>query len=315
MEGFQTQVNTQPAPGVAGDFASSNPRFNVLAGPGGLVSGAAGVTIGRFAWVNYAAIDGDNAPALVNNFGIGAPTGIVHREQQALITTFLGNSTMLIPPGFQMALMNGGDFFMKNDGTTQALVGQTVYADLDTGRVSFATKTASVTGSIAASTASITAGIQGNILTVSAVGSGSVVPGMTLSGTSGTGNVATGTKVVTQLSGTIGGVGTYAVDIPEQTVAAGVTITSTYGTLTVSAVGSGTIAVGDLVTGTGVSATATHITALGTGVGLTGTYIVDVTQTMSSSALTIGNNVATKFVAASSGLAGELVKITDHLNG
>ena len=48
---FQSVVNVQPAPAIAGDFASANPRWNVLAGPGVLVCGAAGVTVGRFACI------------------------------------------------------------------------------------------------------------------------------------------------------------------------------------------------------------------------------------------------------------------------
>ena len=47
---FQTSVSTQPAPAVAGDFANGNPRFAVPAGPGGLIAGAAGVTIGQAPW-------------------------------------------------------------------------------------------------------------------------------------------------------------------------------------------------------------------------------------------------------------------------
>src|SRR5258706_14001213 len=39
---FPNQVNVQPAPAVAGDFASTNPRSAYPAGPGGPVAGAAG---------------------------------------------------------------------------------------------------------------------------------------------------------------------------------------------------------------------------------------------------------------------------------
>jgi hypothetical protein len=41
MGGFQTVVNTQPAPAVEGDFCNTNPRFSVDAGPGGLQALAA----------------------------------------------------------------------------------------------------------------------------------------------------------------------------------------------------------------------------------------------------------------------------------
>lgn len=316
MAGFQTQVGVLPAPAVEGDFASTNPRFTVDAGPGGLVAGESGVMIGRFAWWSPAALDGDGAPALVNNFGSGAPTGFVHREQQGLIVTYLEESGMFIPQGFGVTLFNGGDFWVLNSGSNQARIGMKAYADVETGEVTFAATgtpgTASVTGSIAAGTASVTGSIAGNVLTVTAVLSGTVYAGATLSGTGG-GGVASGTKVVEQLTGTIGGVGTYAVDIPEQTVTS-TTISLTHGVLTVSAVGSGEVDVGGLVTGTGATV-GTTITALGTGTGGTGTYIVSPTQAMSSSALTIGNTVETKWYCMSPGLAGEIVKISDHALG
>lgn len=55
--------------------------------------------------------------------------------------------------------------------------------------------------------ASVTGSISGTTLTVSAVGSGTLYAGSTLSGT----GVTTGTKIVAQVSGTTGGVGVYTV--------------------------------------------------------------------------------------------------------
>lgn len=311
--GFQTSVGVAPAPAVEGDFATANPRNTVLAGPGALVAGDSGVRIGYFAWVSAQGLDGDDAPAIVNSFGIGPPTGFVHREQQGLITGFLEESGMLVQPGFEVVLHNAGDFWVTNNGSAYATVGMKAYADIETGAAVFAATgtpgTSSVTGSIAAGTASVTGTIADNVLNVTAVGSGTVYPGATLAGTAGAG-VATGTKIVSQLSGTVGGVGTYAVDIPGQTIPSG-TITMTYGLLTVSAVGSGELDIGSLVSGTGVaSGAATNITALGTGTGGTGTYVVNRTQAMSSSALTIGNTVETPWYCCSPGAAGALVKIS-----
>jgi hypothetical protein len=312
--GWQTGVAVQPAPGVEGDFATANPRFNVLAGPGALVAGAAGVRIGYFAWLSSQAVDADNAPAIVNSFGSGPVAGFVHREQQGLNTSYLSYAGMMIPPGFPVTLHSGGDFWVTNNGSAAAQIGQKAYADLATGKVSFAATgaptTASVTGAIAANTFSVTGAIAGNVMTVTAVGSGTVQPGpITGSG------ITSGTKVVKQLtpllSGeALGGIGRYALNVPEQTVASE-TINGTYGTLTVSAVSSGTVGVGGVVAGSGVT-TGTAIVALGTGAGGTGTYIVDTTQTVGSEALTVTQNVETKWIAMSSGLAGELVKISSQ---
>ncbi len=138
---------------------------------------------------------------------------------------------------------------------------------------------ASFTAAIAPATASVTGSISGYILTVSAVASGTLVPGTVLSGTGVTAN----TRITSQLTGTAGGVGTYAVDT-SQTVAS-TAISGAYGTMTVSAVASGTLSVGQEVLGAGVTA-GTVITALGTGTGLTGTYIVNTSQTVISEAMT-----------------------------
>ena len=305
---FQTSVSTQPAPAVAGDFANGNPRFAVPAGPGGLIAGAAGVTIGRFAWINTSDEDPDNAAQLVNSFGVGPVGGFVHRAQQGLITQYLAETGMVIPSGFMVTLFNGGDFWVKNEGTTEAVPGQVCYAAYASGAASFgsAGSASGSASSVAASTFSVTGAIAGDILTVSAVSSGTIQPGSTISGT----GIATGTQIVSQLSGTAGGIGTYAVSIPEQTVAS-TTVSGTYGTLTVGGTVTGTFGVGGTISGTGVAA-GTQITALGTGTGGAGTYIVNNNTVVSSTSISVGTTVATKWVAMSAGAAGELVKISSQ---
>jgi len=138
---------------------------------------------------------------------------------------------------------------------------------------------ASVTGSIAAESASVTASIAGNVMYVTAVGSGVLVPGSVLSGT----GVSAGTEITSQLSGTPGGIGTYAVSIAQVTPST--TVSTTYGLLTVTAVGSGTVSVGQTLSGSGVTS-GTQITGLDSGTGLTGTYYVQTSQTASSTTIT-----------------------------
>lgn len=323
--GFQTAVGAQPAPAVAGDFADQNPRSTVDVGQFGFVAGPNGVTVGRFAWASYAGIDNDNAPAQVNNVqpaaggltanpASGAPTGFVAREQQGLITQYLADASMVVVKGFMVTLFSEGSFWAKNDDSIQALPGGTVYADLATGKILAQATTASVTATLAAGSFSITGSVTGNVLTVTAVGSGTVVPGAVLAGTVGGSGVVAGTQVVSQLSGTTGGVGTYALNVPEQSVGSG-SLTGSYGILNVSAVASGTLAVGDVLSGTGVSVAGTQITGLGTGTGGTGIYYVQNTQAMSSSTVTVTNSVATKFVFMSSAQPGELAKISSHKLG
>lgn len=136
------------------------------------------------------------------------------------------------------------------------------------------------TGSIAAGTSAFTASISGNVMYVTAVSSGVIVPGTIITGT----GITASTQVTSQLSGSIvGGVGSYAVSINQ--VAASVAVTGTYGILTVTATTSGTFSVGQTLSGTSVTA-GTQITGLGTGTGLLGTYFVTPTATTASTAIT-----------------------------
>lgn len=325
MGDFPNQVGVNPAPAVEGDFASANPRSMVLAGPGGLVAGNNGLVIGRFAWLSYQGSDPDNAPTIANNFpqaqlgnSIG-PDGILPREMQALITTYLSAAGMTVPKGFQVALMNAGDIWVKNNGTVTATIGMKAYASFADGSVSFNNTgtpgTASVTGSIGPiATASYSGYMSAGLLTVTALASGTLYVGGTVGGTGG-GGIATGTQIVAQLSGTIGGVGVYATNTPEQsttpafTAFAGMTLTA--GILNVTAVASGSLAVGDTLTGTtNVLVAGTTITALGTGTGNTGTYIVNATQTSGSQTITANTTFETNFYARSGGATGELIKIS-----
>lgn len=320
MGGFQTRVTVQPAIGVEGDFASANPRFSVIAGAGAFVCGLKGVLVGRFAWASDAAEDDVGGPAIVNNFGAGPVTGFVHREQQGLITQYLQESSMLVPAGFPLTLMSGGDFVVKNAGAAQALIGQKAYANFADGSVRFGptgtpdsggTSTAST---IAAGTSSFTASITGNVMTVTAVASGTLYNGTGVSGT----NVPSGAQIVSQIlpleeGEALRGIGRYALNVSEQDVGSEA-MTGAYGLMTIGGTVAGTFGIGQPVSGTNVTA-GTVITDEGTGTGGAGTYIVNNSQTVSSEALNTALDVETKWFAMSPGLPGELVKISDHALG
>lgn len=312
---FQTQVGVQPAPAVLGDFCDSNPRFTVDVGPGGLVAGPLGLTVGRFAWTTPP-IDPDGTNIVANNYGSGPVAGFVHRDQQGLFTTYLQEHSLVIPVGFPVTLFSGGGFWVVNSGAALAQVGMKAYADYGNGLVSFAATATpaaggSTTGTIAAATFSVTGSIANNIMTVTAVGSGTLYPGGQI-----TVGAATGTAIVSQISGTAGGVGTYYVSIPEQTVAS-TTLSGTYGLFTAVSALVGSFSVGDVLAGSGGGGVTagTKITAFGTATGGLGTYIVDLTQTVTSSTITSVGNVETKWIAMSTGLPGELVKISNHALG
>ena len=315
--GFQQQVEDQPAVAVAGNFSTQNPYFNVKAGPGGLVAGGpSGVQTGRFAWT-YPPADVDGSPTIVQNYGAGPVAGFVGNFQQGLITQYLSYAGQTIQPGFQMFLFSGGDFWVENDGTTTAQIGQKAFAFLATGKVAFAAAGtafggASATGSsVAAETFQITGSLSDDVLTVSAVGSGTVYPGSTIAGT----GIATGTQIVSQISGSIGGVGTYYVNVAGQAPTGSNTINGTYGLLTIGTlVGTTDFAVGDEITGSSV-VSGTFITANVTGSGGSGgTMVVNNNTVVSSTTITASAAVETPWYADSTGIAGALVSITDHMS-
>jgi hypothetical protein len=300
MSGFQKTVNLTPAPAVAGDFASSNPRATVLAGPGGFVAGALGVTVGKFAWV-------DDDGVTVQSFGTAtkAPNGFVHREQQALIQTYLAESGMNIPHGFPVTLHNQGDFWAVNKGPNACAVGDAVYADYSNGDVYTvsAPTGASATGAMGAT---FTASGSGTNLTVSAV-TGVLTVGETLSGT----GIPAGTTIVSQTSGTTGGAGVYVTSAATTISAA--TATSFGNTLVVSAVASGSLKVGDPVSGTGIPSGAVIASQVSGTAGGVGTYTLDQSATAYAASTTVtvtAGVAATGWKAQSVAAVGELVKIS-----
>jgi hypothetical protein len=102
---FQTTVQEQPGVAVAGDFAGANPRASKLAGPGQLVAPTGGLIIGNFVFVN------PTTGVCSSVFATGDLVGFLHREQQGLITTWLADSTMVVPAGYPITLMVAGDFW------------------------------------------------------------------------------------------------------------------------------------------------------------------------------------------------------------
>ena len=317
MSGFQTKVTVQPGIGIEGDFASTNPRYSVLAGAGGILAGDQGLTVGRFAWLTDEHVDDVGAPAVANNFGFGPVAGFIHREQQGLITQYLQSATMFIPAGFGVTVMSGGDFVVRNRGNNQALPGMKAYANVADGSVTFAptgqpagggTSTAST---IAPGTSNFTASINGNLMTVTQAAANNLFNGTNVAGQ----GVALGSSIVQQIlplnpGEVLRGIGRYALNVPEQNVP-GEAMTGSFGVLTIGGTVAGNYGVNQQVSGSTTSA-GTVITDLGTGTGGAGTYIVNNSQTVASAALNTASNVETKWIAMSAGITGELVKISDH---
>lgn len=131
---FQQDINRDLPRGVAGDFASTNPRQNMLAGEAALVA-AEPITVGQFAFVR----DGK----VYATYYAGDRVGFVHRNNQAIVA--LGQqASMIVPEGREVALFTSGDFYVVAPATVA--VGDTVYALEVTGAVSEAALNATDTG-------------------------------------------------------------------------------------------------------------------------------------------------------------------------
>jgi hypothetical protein len=190
--GFQTFVNNELPIGVAGDFAGANIRASVPSPPPGFTAAPSGVIVGAFAW-------GNPATGIASNYyQANSGLGFVHRENNALITSFLGFATMEVLPGQMVTLMNQGDYLGLFTGG--ATVGQKVYSDPYTGLL-----TANATGN--GVTANSTAASLANtgVLTVGATLTGNLAVGQAVYAT----GIPAGSYISSQISGSAGSTGTY----------------------------------------------------------------------------------------------------------
>ncbi len=310
--GFQSQVNLTPAPAVAGDFASANPRNTVIAGPGGLVAGSGGVTVGRFGW-----LQSDLATVLSHGTAPAAPDGFVHREQQALITTYLGESGNTIPEGFAMTMMNEGDFWALVTGSTAATKNAAIYAAYADGSITIgsaatggvmtasigSTNTAAL-GSTSTGTANVGDATQIDITSVTGV----LSVGEEISGT----GITAGTTILSQVSGTTGGAGTY--QLSASNTASSATVTTFGATVVVSAT-TGLISIGDTISGgAGFPVGATILAQVSGTTGGAGTYTMSAPGTAytasASGVTTFGTTLNVTAVTSGAFAAGQPISGT-----
>lgn len=100
---FQRSLNRDLPRGVAGDFASTNPRNSILAGDSSLRTGE-DIAVGGFAFADL------ETGLVAKAFTAGTVIGFVHRNNQAVVP--LGQqASMLIPKGKEIALFSNGDFY------------------------------------------------------------------------------------------------------------------------------------------------------------------------------------------------------------
>lgn len=211
MSGFQQSVNTYSSPAVAGQIASGNPMAFYQAGPGALVSGANGLTIGGFAWATPITAGDTPERADSNALLVAAgldriPSGFVMNEQQGNFYTPLQESGLSMLPWQACELLSRGDVWAKLPAGVAASRKQKVFANMQDGTINVGASGAVVGGS------TITASFATNVMTVTAgtgikVGSaviGANVPANTFVASLGTGTGGAGTYNLTTSPGTIG---------------------------------------------------------------------------------------------------------------
>lgn len=313
---FQKQVQIYPPVGNEGAIASMNPLATVAAGPGGLVAGANGVIVGRFAWNTYPVAGG---PGQASNACSGAPRkpdGFICNEQQGLITQWLGTNSLGVPNGYMVTEHVRGDFWAVSE-MAEAVIGNKVFANLLSGRIlpaaagAFPTNAA---GTAASVTASLIAGSY--TMTISATGSGVPKVGQLVTGAGlddntyiesiGTYNGSTGTVFLSKAALLTETGKTYATSLPE--AYGGWVGTATFATdeMTVVSTTSGALVVGQLVKSAGV-ADGTYIVAdLGAGVYQLSTTPGTITPAQAASASAW---IETDWYVKSAGNVNDLIKI------
>ena len=165
---FQTSMQVTQAPGIPGDFCSVNPMHNALSVPGGYVAGTGGVTVGLFAWADTA------TGTVLLNAGSGLPTGFIHRNLgSAINVAYPTEFGMTIPAGFMVGgIFSGGDFWVKNAGSSAVTIGMKAFASNTNGTISFAATGATVTGSTETKWFAQSAGAAGEIIKMTSIALG-----------------------------------------------------------------------------------------------------------------------------------------------
>lgn len=167
---FQKTVNTYPGIGIPGAYAAINPIVSTAKVY--VASGAC--NIGGFVWAD-ADKEGCVKP---KSTGTGRPLGFAVRE----ITNPLGidvEASNTVPVGYPVSVEVKGDFFAVT--TTDATVGQKVFAVLADGTIKTGAAQATVEGAVETDFEVIQGGADGDVIIISNW-RGAVVPASTPSG-------------------------------------------------------------------------------------------------------------------------------------
>ncbi len=324
---FQNQVLTNPAPGVVGGIASMNPMATVKAGPGGLTAGASGVYVGRFVWNTYATAGGpgraQNSCNVSASLAPRKPDGFIGNRQQALITTWLGDATLVVPAGTMVTEHVRGDFWVQSQ-LSEAVIGNKVFANVVSGQVLAAAAgttptlvagaSGSVTGAMASATnysLNITAVASGTVVEVGMLVTGANIPVGTYIESFGTFNGSTGTVFLSQNAMAVFTAATVTVAAPEAYGYFSGTATFATTKMTVATVTSGLVAPGQIITSASVT-TGTYVISQDSGTpGGVGVYSLSTTPgtITPAQAITATSWVETDWYVKSAGNVMDLIAI------
>lgn len=162
---FQGSVNRVNTYGIQGDLANGQVPHYTPTTP--RVAASDSIAVGGFAWVSDT-----NGVATAASVGTGAPTGIVQRTLDGVISTLTSDSVMTIPAGRKCDVVVWGDMFIKTTDT--ASVGKKIFVNNTTGAITCGTAGASVSGAtetswVVKSLANNAAASTGSIVIVSNV--------------------------------------------------------------------------------------------------------------------------------------------------
>ncbi len=164
MSGFPNTMSMTQAPAVVGQLASLNPRHALAGAAGAWTAGIGGITVGCFAWADATSTNS----VLINNAASGVPSCVVSNELSAMVTTYLSETSLVIPKGYPVpGAYVSCDIWVKNtNASAAAAVGNKAFAKLTDGTVQFAAAGSTISGYVETKWIAYTTGAAGDIVKI-----------------------------------------------------------------------------------------------------------------------------------------------------
>lgn len=155
---LQTQVGFDVAVGLPGDLATPNQGIYQ---PINFIAEDV-VTVGNFV---YASATAPETMAVAYSTGNAKPLGLLKRDMGYMNYDLMSPGTLDVPAGSNLTVAIKGDFWVVS--STNASLGDAVFADLSTGAISTAPAGTTVAGSIETNWKVKTSGAAGDMIIIS----------------------------------------------------------------------------------------------------------------------------------------------------